>query len=153
MTVIERVKRFFANTIAGYAEVMRGPSVTMDWEIVARKMMYDFRVFNAEICDLPDKEDSLESTAVENIDVERSVNELHQSPTISESTSENTTPVKRGRTTDLEFEPEEQSDSDTSLVSDEEPPKKRVKKSTPIVKSIDFTTGHTRLTKKFMVND
>ena len=154
MTVIERVKRFFANTIAGYAETMREPSVTMDWEIVARKMMYDFRVFNAEICDLPDKEDGMESAAAESIDVEQSVDVLPGSPSSSESTSKHATPVKRGYERDADFQPEEKSDSDTSLVSDEdEQPVKRLKKSTPIVKSIDFTTGHTRLTKKFMVND
>ena len=142
MSVICRVKRFFANTICCYAEVMREPSVTMDWEIVARKMMYDFRVFNAEICDLPDTE----STATEKVDAELSVDALTRSPSVSYSTSEPITSVKRGRETDADFEPEEQSeDSDTSLVSDEdEPPVKRLKKSTPIVKSMDFTKGHTR---------
>ena len=129
MTVISRVKRFFANTIASYAEVIRSPSETMDWEIVARKMMYDFRVFNAEICDLPDTEAGMEVTAAEPVDV------LTRSPADSHSTSEPSTPVKRGYERDADFQPGEQSDSDTSLVSDEdEPPLKRLKKTTPIVK-------------------
>ena len=147
MTVISRVKRFFANTIASYAEVIRAPSVTMDWELVARKMMYDFRVFNAEICDLSDTEDGVEVTAAEPVDA------LTRSPADSHSSSEPNTPVKRGYELDVDFQPEK-SDSDTSLVSDEdEPPLKRLKKTTPILKSIDFTTGHTRLTKKYAVND
>ena len=85
MSVISRVKRFFANTISGYAEVMRDPSVTMDWEIVARKMMYDFRVFNAEICDVPDTEESLEVAAAENIDAESFIDALTRSSSVSRS--------------------------------------------------------------------
>ena len=103
---------------------MREPSVTMDWEIVARKMMYDFRVFNTAICDLPDTEESMEHTTVEKVDTESFVNALPRSPAGSYSTSERNTPVKRGRETDPDFQPEEQSDSDTSLVSDEETPVK-----------------------------
>ena len=47
MSVISRVKRFFANTISGYAKVMKERSV--DWEMVSRRMMNDICLFNAEI--------------------------------------------------------------------------------------------------------
>ena len=84
----------------------------------------------------------MESTAAEKVDTETFVDALPRSSAGSYSNSEPSTPVKRGRETDADFEPEEQSDSDTSLVSDEdEPPLKRLKKTTPIVKSMDFTTG------------
>ena len=51
MSVISRVRRFFAQTISGYTEVMREEQP--DWHLVAKRMMCDFRLFNAEICDIP----------------------------------------------------------------------------------------------------
>ena len=44
-------KALFAQTISGHAEIMREEK--SDWHLVAKSMMYDFRLFNAEICDLP----------------------------------------------------------------------------------------------------
>ena len=51
MSVIQRVKRFFANTIHGYAEVFRHRYV--DYEVVSRKLMCDIRAFGKEIMDIP----------------------------------------------------------------------------------------------------
>ena len=57
MSVISRVKCFFVQTICAYGEIMRESDA--DWHLVAKRMMYDFRVFNAEICDISsDLEDS-----------------------------------------------------------------------------------------------
>ena len=78
----------------------------VDWEIVARKMMYDFRVFNAEICDVPDTEESFEAAAAENFDAESFVEELTRSPSVSRPTSEPSTPIKRGYEADPGYEPE-----------------------------------------------
>ena len=51
MSVVSRVKRFFAQTIAGYSEVMNESSP--DWHLVAKRMMYDIKVFiDTEICHL-----------------------------------------------------------------------------------------------------
>ena len=50
MSIISRVKWFFAQTISGYSEVTKESNP--DWHMVAKKMMYDFHVFNAKICDL-----------------------------------------------------------------------------------------------------
>ena len=46
MSVISHVQRFFAQTISGYGKIMREPDA--DWHMVAKRMMYDFRVFNSE---------------------------------------------------------------------------------------------------------
>ena len=58
MSVLSRVKRFFANTIHGYGEVFRHRYV--DFEVVSRKLMCDIRAFGKEIMDLPEDSDIYE---------------------------------------------------------------------------------------------
>ena len=69
----------------------------------------------------------------------------------SELESEKKSPVKKGYEADPDFDPEEGEEEDendeNSLVSDEEPPVKKLKQGVPIVKSMDFTKGSTRLNK------
>ena len=68
MSAISRAKRFFAQTISGYSEVMRESNP--DWQVVAKKIMYDIRVFNAEICDLnSDDENELSVTKAQKANV------------------------------------------------------------------------------------
>ena len=55
MSVLQKVKRFFANTIHGYAEVFKHRYV--DYEVVSRKLMCDIRAFGKEIMDIPDDTD------------------------------------------------------------------------------------------------
>ena len=50
MSVISRVKIFFAHIISGYAEVMRESEP--DWHLVAKRMMYDIQLFSAEVCEI-----------------------------------------------------------------------------------------------------
>ena len=50
MSVINCVKHFFAQTISGYGKVMKERNP--DWCVVAKTMMSDLRLFNAEICEL-----------------------------------------------------------------------------------------------------
>ena len=42
---------------------MREPDA--DWHMVAKRMMYDFRVFNSEICDLPSDNKNVYKNAAE----------------------------------------------------------------------------------------
>ena len=50
-------------TISGYGEVMREQDP--DWHLVAKKIMYNFRAFNAEICDVPSDAENVCNTPVE----------------------------------------------------------------------------------------
>ena len=125
-------------------------------------MMYDFRVFNAEICDLPgNTEERFEVAAAENFDAESFVEELTRSPSISRSTSEPSTPIKKGYEANPDseeseaVEEEEEEEEEDSLVLDEDsPPAKRIKCGTfTVVNSLDFTTGCNCLHKIFIVTD
>ena len=59
-------------TISGYAEIMQEPSP--DWHLVAKCMMYDIQVFNAEVCDLPS---DVEDVKAESIDLDKENEPLH----------------------------------------------------------------------------
>ena len=63
MSVVSRVKHFFAQTIAGYGKVMQVKNP--DWHLVAKRMMYEFWVFNAEICDIPSDSEKVQVKAAE----------------------------------------------------------------------------------------
>ena len=55
MSVLARVKRFFAKTIHGYGEVFSNRYV--DFEVVSRNLMFDIRAFGKEIMAIPDHTD------------------------------------------------------------------------------------------------
>ena len=121
MSVISRVKRFFAQTISGYSEVMKESNP--DWHLVAKRMMYDFRVFNAEICDIPS------DSELKNDDSD-SENEPSDNETVSQKSSDSLewdkvskldfninefefdlieeSPPKKGYERDSDYDPEEE---------------------------------------------
>ena len=177
MSVVSRVKRFFAQTIAGYSEVMKEPNP--DWEIVAKRMMFDFRAFNTEISVTPSTPDEPERTSKVNqssseeeslhIDWEKlgsdfDINEF-------EAESLKNSPIKTGYEYDSDYNPE--SEDVESTTQEEEDFKSKAKSTNEnskkcytnkkgsqggrrlvrIAESLDFTMGWTRVENRYRVHD
>ena len=63
MSVLHLVKRFFANTIDGCAEIFKHRFV--DFEVVSRTPMCDIKAFGNEVMHLPVEIDKNEDVSVE----------------------------------------------------------------------------------------
>ena len=169
MSVVSRVKRFFAQTIAGYSEVMNESSP--DWHLVAKRMMYDIKVFNTEIYQIPSDNEQAEEVKTPS---ECSAKESRpSSPNESfdgdwvklgsfdfdvnefESEMTNHSPIKKGYDHDSDYEYEVESPNALDMKEEQLKPKKTKKGRREVVTatSIDFTIGQTRWEERYRVKD
>ena len=59
MSFVDRVKRFFAQTITSYGVVMNEPNP--NWHMITKHLMYDMVVFNSELIDLESSNEGVSS--------------------------------------------------------------------------------------------
>jgi hypothetical protein len=179
MSILQKVKRFFANTIHGYAEVFSHRYV--DYEVVSRKLMCDIKAFGKEIMDVPDETDIHKAAEESEVDSEHQIEARSQQST----TTTFNTPVfesdldinldsfnadeflsgftdddddeslnKKGYDYDSDFKPEVSHESNKRK---NEPQVKwngkRFKRVYTVESFIDFTQGQTRTNLKLKVND
>ena len=174
MSILQKVNRFFANTIHGYAEVFSHRYV--DYEVVSRKLMCDIRAFGKEMMDLPDETDILKKD--EESECESETESVTKSPcsfttfnvpnfesdldldlgtdTSLFGSGNNESPEKKGDDSDSDYEPE-QEEVEKSKKRKHGPQVKwngkRFKRVYTVEHYIDFTQGQTRTNVKLRVND
>ena len=64
MSVSSQMKYFFTQTFSGYSSIMQEPDA--DWYLIAKQMVLDFRVFNAEVCNLPSDDEDVKVASPNN---------------------------------------------------------------------------------------
>ena len=181
MSVLQKVKRFFANTIHGYAEVFSHRYV--DYEVVSRKLMCDIKAFGKEIMDVPDETDIHKAAEESEVDSEHQIETRSQQSTTTFNTpvfesdldinvdsfnadeflsgftdddddDDESVKKKTGYEYDSDFEPEV---FEASKKRKNKPQVKwngkRFKRVYTVERFIDFTKGQTRVNKKLQIVD
>ena len=178
MSVVSRVKRFFAQTIATYSEMMIEPDT--DWQDVSKRMMRDMKFFNTEFSYLPNESDDEQEEKVESVTQSSTKLKRDPSPTcLAKADPPNSPPYSFNedweQVSSFDFDADEFKPNELFAVSPSKTEYEYDDKSSPnhkdngwkkpgrkssggrrvvqVATSLDFTIGVTRIENRYRVHD
>ena len=165
MSFVDRIKRFFAQTISSYGSTMNEPNP--NWHMMAKRMMYDMVVFHSELVELESSNEVGSSVQPVNneqddqssasFDVNWCTNsEVNFDFDVFEAGLESNEPVKSVYEKDESYLPQNTKRNSTEMKEEKQPSKKKQnigKRDVSLVTCMDFTFGQTRFDVRNKVKD